>query len=97
MSNLIVVVDPDYADQVQRAAQFAPVGVVATQANRDACERLWRNTPHTDHREKGAVTCYKTLNPEDRPGESTRHCSSTRNAPRRSERRRTRLPEWLCP
>ncbi len=68
MNNLIVVVDPDYADRVQRAAQFAPVWVVATQANRDACERVWRNTPHPDHREKGAITCYKTPNPEDRLG-----------------------------
>jgi hypothetical protein len=68
MTNLIVVVEPDYADRVERAAQVAPVWVVATQTNRHACERLWRSYPHPDHREKGAVTCYKTVNPEDRLG-----------------------------
>lgn len=68
MTNLIVVVDPDYADRMERASEFAPVWVVATQTNRDACERLWRSQPHADHREKGAVTCYKTLNPDDRLG-----------------------------
>jgi hypothetical protein len=68
MINLIVVVDPDYGDRVERAAEFAPLWVVDTQTNRDACERLWRSQPHSDHREKGAVTCYKTLNSEDRVG-----------------------------
>jgi len=66
MTDLIVVVDPDYADHVDRAAQFAPVWVVATQRNRAACERLWRSDPHPDHRDKGAVTCYNAPNPEDR-------------------------------
>jgi hypothetical protein len=68
MTNLIVVVDPDYADRLERTAQFAPVWVVGSQTNRDACEQLWRNHPHPDHREKGAITSYKTSNPEDRLG-----------------------------
>src|ERR1700749_1697681 len=68
MANLIVVVDPDYAVHLERAAQAAPVWIVSTQINREACERLWQTHPHSDHRENGAVTCYKTLNPQDRLG-----------------------------
>jgi len=68
MTNLIVVVDPDYADHMEGAAQVAPTWVVATQRNRAACERLWRTDPHPDHRDKGAVTCYDAPNPEDRLG-----------------------------
>lgn len=68
MSDLILVVDPDYADRLETAAQRAPVWVVATQANRDAFERLCKLHPHPDHRDKGAVTCFKTLNLEDRLG-----------------------------
>src|ERR1700683_5433165 len=66
MTNPIVVIDPDWADDLERAAQFAPVWVVATQRNRAACERLWKSNPHPDHREKGAITCYDAPNPEDR-------------------------------
>ncbi len=65
MPNLIVVVDTDYGDRVERAAEFAPVWVVGSQTNRDACERLWRSRPHPDHREYGAVTWYETPNPKD--------------------------------
>ena len=68
MTSLIVVVDPDYAERVERAAEVAPVWIVATQTNRNACERLWKSHPHLDHREKGAVTCYETPYPEDRLG-----------------------------
>jgi len=66
MANLIVVVDPDYATRLEITAQNAPLWVVATQQNRDAYERIWQSNPRVDHREKGAITSYKILNPEDR-------------------------------
>jgi hypothetical protein len=68
MANLIVVVDPDYTVHLEKAAQAAPLWIVSTQANRKACERLWKTHSHSDHRENGAITCYKTLDPQDRMG-----------------------------
>jgi hypothetical protein len=68
MANLIVVLEPDYATRLESAAQSAPLWVVATQQNRNACGRIWKNNPHVDHRENGAITSYKTPNPEDRFG-----------------------------
>lgn len=66
MPALIVVVDPDYGDDLERLAQSAPVWIVDTQRNRDASERIWKLSPCADHREKGAVTSYKATNPGDR-------------------------------
>lgn len=68
MPNLIVVVEPDYATRIESAAQSSPLWVVATQQNRNACERIWKSTLHVDHRENGAITSYKTPDPEDRLG-----------------------------
>ena len=66
MPALIVIVDPDYGDGLETAAQSAPVWVVDTQGNRRAFEKLWKARPAGDHRAKGAVTSYKTQNLEDR-------------------------------
>jgi hypothetical protein len=66
MPALIVIVDPDYGDSLERAAQSAPVWIVDTKRNKDACERIWKIFPCADHRKKGAVTSYKSPNPEDR-------------------------------
>src|ERR1700732_1870265 len=66
MINLIVVVDPNYGDRLETAAQIAPVWVVHTIDNQAACKRLWSAHPTGDHREKGAVTCYEVGDAEDR-------------------------------
>lgn len=66
MTDLIVVVDPSYGDRVETAAQVAPVWIVATSGNKYACERLWKIYPHSDHREKEAVTCYKAADVDNR-------------------------------
>lgn len=66
--DVIVIVEPNYADQLERAAQLAPVWIVETQHNRHACERFWSANPRSDHREKGAVTCYDIVTPDDRLG-----------------------------
>jgi len=66
MPALIVIVDPDYGDSLERAAQSAPVWIVDTKRNKAACERLRNIFPRADHREKGAVTSYKSPNPDDR-------------------------------
>jgi hypothetical protein len=66
MINLIVVVDPNYGDLIGTAAQTAPVWAVATLANKTACERAWTAHRTTDHRERGAVTCYEAADTEDR-------------------------------
>jgi hypothetical protein len=71
MPDLIVIVDPDYAGQLEKAAESAPVWIVATEINRNTCERLWKSSPHADHREKGAITSYNISNPEDRLGNLT--------------------------
>jgi hypothetical protein len=68
MADLIVVVDPNYGDRVEGTAQAAPVWIVATPTNKTACEHLWKERAHPDHRETGAVTCYSVTNPEDRLG-----------------------------
>lgn len=64
--NLIVVVDPDYELHLETAARVAPVWIVSTKTNRDACERLWKIKPLADHCEKGGITSYKVRAPEDR-------------------------------
>lgn len=66
MPDLIVIVDPDYGDGLEKIAQSAPVWVVDTQGNRRAFEKLWKARPADDHRAKGAITSYKTQKPEDR-------------------------------
>ena len=66
MSNLIVVLDPDYGHRLDTVAQIAPVWAVDTQVNKEAVERLWKTRTHADHREKGAITSYRTQNPADR-------------------------------
>lgn len=66
MLSLVVIVDPDYGDRLERVARCAPVWIVDTKRNKDACERLWKISPRADHREKGAVTSYKAIAPEDR-------------------------------
>jgi hypothetical protein len=66
MANVIIVVDPEYGDRLEAVAQLAPLWVVDTQINKKAFERLWKARPHADHRETGALTSYKTPNPEDR-------------------------------
>ena len=66
MPNFIVIVDPDYGDGLEAAAQSAPVWVVDTNTNKQAIEQVWMIHPHVDHREKGAVTSFKSQDPEDR-------------------------------
>ncbi len=66
MSNLIVVVDPDYGDRLGSAAQLAPVWVVSTPGNKDACQHFQETSPVAGHNEKGALTSYAVNNPEDR-------------------------------
>jgi hypothetical protein len=68
MANLIVVVDPDYAERLETVALLAPVWVVDTRSNRNIFERLWKSRPHIDHRERGAITCYAASDPKDRVG-----------------------------
>lgn len=65
MPALIVIVDPDYGDGLDRVAQSAPVWIVNTKRNKDAYERLRKISPLADHGEKGAVTSYKSTNPGD--------------------------------
>ena len=67
-SNLILVVDPNYGDRLERAADIAPLWVVASVDNKAACKRLWSAQPTDDHRDKGAVTCYEVGDTEDRFG-----------------------------
>ena len=66
--NVIVVVDPNYGDRIEAAAQTAPVWAVASLVNRAACERIWAAHRTVDHRERGAVTCYDATDQEDRLG-----------------------------
>jgi len=64
--DLIVIVYPDYAPHLKRTSQIAPVWIVSTEANTEACERLWKINPHADHREKGGITSYNVRDSEDR-------------------------------
>ena len=66
MPELIVILDPDYGDGLERVAQSAPVWIVDTKRNKDACKRIWKLSPRADYREKGAVTSYKSTHPDDR-------------------------------
>jgi hypothetical protein len=66
LTDLIVVVDPNYGDRIQAAAQKAPVWVVASLVNKAACEPIWAARRTVDHRERGAVTCYHVADQEDR-------------------------------
>jgi hypothetical protein len=54
--NVIVVVDQDYRDRIETAAQTAPVWAVATFVNKAARERIWAAHRTVEHRVKGAVT-----------------------------------------
>lgn len=66
MINLIVVVDPNYGDLLETAAQIAPVWVVDTQVNKAACNRLWSAHRSGDHRDTGAITCFEVGDTQDR-------------------------------
>jgi hypothetical protein len=66
MTHLIVVLDPNYGDRIETAAQTAPVWAVASPVNKAACERIWDAHRAVDHRERGAVTCYDITDQEDR-------------------------------
>jgi hypothetical protein len=68
MTNLIVVLDPNYGDRIEIAAQTAPVWAVASTINKAACERIWATHRPADHREIGSVTCYDIADQEDRLG-----------------------------
>ncbi len=66
MTDLYVVVDPDYGVRLEKLAQLAPVWIVDTERNKEALQRFRKTHPHSDYREKGSVTSYKAQNPEAR-------------------------------
>lgn len=57
MSNLIVIVDPNYGARLGEVAQSAPIWVVSTPGNNDACQEL---------PDKSGFTSYAVSDPEDR-------------------------------
>jgi hypothetical protein len=68
MTDLIVVLDPNYGDRIETVAETAPVWAVASLVNKTACERIWAYHRTVDHRERGAVTSYDVTDQEDRLG-----------------------------
>jgi len=64
MTNLIVVVDPNYGDRLETTSHISPVWVVDSPQNKAACKRLWNAHPTSDHSEKGGVTCYNVAMPK---------------------------------
>jgi hypothetical protein len=56
--SLIVVLDPDYSDRLESVIAHAPVWIVDTPSNKEACQRIWKRQPHSDHREIGAITSF---------------------------------------
>ena len=66
MINLIVILDPSYEAPLGTVAQSAPVWIVASAPNKFASQLAWATHPTTDHRDKGAVTCFDITDPEDR-------------------------------
>jgi hypothetical protein len=66
MINLIVILDPNYEAPLETVAQSAPVWIVASGQNKFASQRAWAPHPTTDHRDKGAVTCFDGTDTEDR-------------------------------
>lgn len=68
MADLIVIVDPNFGDRLESLSQLAPIWIVASPDNKDACHRLWVSQAHSDHREKGAATHYTVTDLEDRVG-----------------------------
>src|SRR5579859_2235937 len=66
MTNLIVVVDPNYGDHLEKTSQIAPIWVVDSPQNNAACKRLWNASATSDHSKKGGVTCYNVTDAEDR-------------------------------
>jgi hypothetical protein len=68
MTNVTVVVEPNYGDRIEAAAETAPVWAVASILNKAACQRIWAAHRIADHRATGAVTCYDITDQEDRLG-----------------------------
>lgn len=68
VTDLIVVVDPNFGDRLESLSQLAPIWIVASPGNKDVCHRLWASQAHSDHREKGAATHYTVTDLEDRVG-----------------------------
>jgi hypothetical protein len=68
MTNVIVIVDPNYGDRIETAAQTAPVWAISSFVNKAACQRIWAAHRTLDHRETGAVTCYEITDQADRLG-----------------------------
>jgi hypothetical protein len=61
-----VVVDPGYTGALEELAAQVPVWIVATPANREACQRIWDRRRITDHRLPGSVTSYEISDGQDR-------------------------------
>lgn len=68
MSDVIVIVDPEFGDRLEEVARISPIWMVDTKKNRAAFEPLWKSDPHQDHREPGAITSCKITDPEERLG-----------------------------
>ena len=68
MTNVIVIVDPNYGDRIETAAQTAPVWTVSSFVNKAACERIWAAQRILDYRKARGVTFYEINDQEDRLG-----------------------------
>lgn len=68
MSDVIVIVDPEYGELLESSAMRAPRWIVDTLTNREVFTRLWNLAPVPDHRANGAITSFKVTNPQDRMG-----------------------------
>ena len=62
-----VVVDPAYAGRLEELAAAAPVWIVSSAMNREACQQAWAAPGAvTDHHLPGSITHYDISDPADR-------------------------------
>jgi len=59
MSDVIVIVDPEYGELLEGSAVRAPRWIVDTPTNREVFMRLWNLASVPDHRANGAITSSK--------------------------------------
>jgi hypothetical protein len=66
MPDVYVVVNPSEGEHIETLSISASIWAVDTPQNRAVCERIWKQSPVHDHRERGGITLFKIKNSEER-------------------------------
>jgi hypothetical protein len=66
MPDVCVIVNPSEGEHIETLSVSASIWAVDTPQNRTVCERIWKQNPVHDHRERGGITLFKVKDSEER-------------------------------